>query len=376
MDKENIDYQIELENLAKQNCIINVVGGSHAYGTNMPTSDWDERGIFVDKSERIILPFDKIEQVTFTKDDVVYFELSKYMPLLLEQNPNVLELIWTDKKDILHITEQGQYLIDNRKDFLSIKIKDSYVGYANGQLKRIKGHNKWINNPQPEREPQQQDFMSVVYNYSGIKELNKHVPTSGYTAVSLGNNMYSLWSNSNISRAENKSWIDTRGNPIALTNKEMEEINKTNKAPDMIVKINTSVFESNHENWKMFWKWKKNRNEKRSELEEKYGYDTKHAMHLIRLLRSGADILEHGIVPVKRNDAQYLLDIRNGIYTYEEIIAESNRLTEKVNELSLKTKLPIEPNRDLAKEIMLQIYKDVWKLENTNKLNSNSCPKY
>lgn len=357
--------QIELEELAEKNCLIRVVAGSHAYGTNIEGSDWDERGIFTDIMQRITLPFEKIEQVQFSEDDKVYFELSKFMPLLLSQNPNVIELLWTEESDVLYKNEMGQLLIDNRHEFLSVKVKDSYVGYATSQLNRIKGHNKWINNPQPEREPLQSDFMSVVWNYSNNQAYNKKVPTDGYIALSIGDNNYSLWNVNNFN-INKKSWISNSGVPNPINKEEFVKINKDNLSPDLIVKVNKSLYESHHTNWKMYWKWKNNRNEKRAILEEQYGYDVKHAMHLIRLLRSGLDILEHGIVPVKRNDAQYLLDIRKGKYTYDEIIQESERLKDKISIVCEKTKLPNEANTELAKEIMLEIYKNQWKLENKN----------
>ena len=112
----NFLNQEELEFLGKKNTILQVVAGSHAYGTNLPTSDWDERGIFTDEANRIILPFEKLEQIQFTKDDVVVYELSKYMQLLLEQNPNVIELLWTDPKDIIYKNEMGDLLL-NRTSF-------------------------------------------------------------------------------------------------------------------------------------------------------------------------------------------------------------------------------------------------------------------
>lgn len=361
LEQERLEKQQQLERLAEDNCILRVVAGSNAYGTNGPNSDWDERGIFVDDMSRIILPFDKIEQVTLTHDDIVLFELSKYMPLLLSQNPNVIELIWTEPKDILHKNELGDLLLDNRKSFLSRQIKDSYVGYAQSQLKRIKGHNKWINNPQPEKEPEPKDFTSVVWNFTNTKEFNKKVPFDGFVAVDIGDNHYSLWSIDKL-KIDKKPWIDKRGNPNPIAKKDFEQFNPENLSPDMIVKLNKNLFDSHHTNWKMYWNWKNNRNEKRSELEEKYGYDVKHAMHLIRLLRSGLDILENGIVPVKRPDREYLLDIRNGKYTYEEIVAESERLTQKVEDVSKKTLLPAEPDYALAKEIMLEIYTKQWNL--------------
>ncbi len=308
-----------------------------------------------------MLPFEKIEQVQLTRDDVVLYEMSKYMPLLLVQNPNVIELIWTDPSDILYKNELGDMLLDNRKHFLSKQVKDSYVGYAQSQLKRIKGHNKWINSPQPEKEPEPKDFSSVVWNYTNKKDFNKKVPFDGFIAVDLGDNHYSLWSLDRL-KIDKKPWIDKRGNPNPLEKQEFEILNQNNLPPDMIVKINKTLFEQHHTNWKMYWNWKKNRNEKRSEMEEQFGYDVKHAMHLIRLLKSGLDILENGVVPVKRYDKDYLMDIRRGKYSYEEIVSESERLTKKVEEISKKSKLPEKPNYDLAKELMLEIYKKQWSL--------------
>lgn len=373
---ENIlaeEKQINLEKLATDNMLINVVAGSHAYGTNIEGSDWDERSIFTDSITNVVLPFEKIEQVQYREDDKVSFELSKYMPLLLQQNPNVIELIWTDEKDVLFKNEAGGILIDNRKNFLSIKVKDSYAGYAMAQLKRIKGHNKWINNPQPVREPEQRDFCSVIWNFTNNKQYNKTVPIDGYIAISIGDNTYSLWESRKLGLDPNISWFDKRGNPKIIEKNEFDKINTNNISPDAIVKINFDLFDSHHTNWKMYWNWKKNRNEKRSALEDKHGYDVKHAMHLIRLLRSGLDILKYGVVPVKREDFQYLLDIRFGQYTYEEIVKESENLHSQIHEISKKSNLPSEPNKDLAKEIMLNIYMKQW---NVSRNDLNTIQKY
>jgi len=360
-ERERREKQQALEVVSQKNCILRVVAGSNAYGTNNPESDWDERGIFVDEMSRVMLPFEKIEQVQLTRDDVVLYELSKYMPLLLLQNTNVIELIWTEKSDIIEKNELGDLLLENRYEFLSKQVKDSYVGYAQSQLKRIKGHNKWINNPQPENEPKQKDFISVVWNYTNVKEFNKKAPLDGFIAVNIGENNFSLWSIEKL-KIDKKSWIDSAGNPVAISKQELDSFNPNNLPPDVIVKVNRDIYSANHTNWKSYWTWKNNRNEKRSVLEEKFGYDVKHAMHLIRLLRSGLDILENGIVPVKRPDKDYLLDIRNGKFTYDEIIKESEMLTKKVEEVSKKSSLPNEPNYPLAKALMLEIYMKQWNL--------------
>lgn len=372
-NKENQEIsqeQKDLEVLATQNCLLRVVAGSNAYGTALPTSDWDERGIFVDNIERVVLPFEKLELVEFSHDDIVYYELSKYMPLLLAQNPNVIELLWTENQDVLFKSDLGQLLIDNRANFLCKKVKDSYVGYAKSQLGRIKGHNKWINSPHSEKEPERKDFATIVWNNTDYKEFNKSVPQKGFVGFDLGDSHFGLFEQGKIG-IDKDTWFDKRGNPNLLSREDLYNLTQTNKVnPDLIVKINQKAFEDSHKNWKGYWDWKKNRNEKRSALEEQFGYDTKHAMHLIRLLRSGADILEYGVVPVKRNDAQYLLDIRFGKYSYEEIIAESERLYKRVEELSKSTTLSEEPDYKLAKAIILDIYTKQWNMSAQNVLST------
>ncbi len=57
------------------------------------------------------------------------------------------------------------------------------------------------------------------------------------------------------------------------------------------------------------------RNSKKDEL-----HLNKHALHLIRLLKMGTELLEgKGINTYREKDRNLLLDIRNGKYSYEEI---------------------------------------------------------
>lgn len=62
------------------------------------------------------------------------------------------------------------------------------------------------------------------------------------------------------------------------------------------------------------------RNPARAELERRFGYDTKHAMHLIRLLRMGLEVLRTGELLVRRPDAEELLAIRDGALSFDELL--------------------------------------------------------
>lgn len=363
--------KLELAAFAEENCILRVVSGSHAYGTNLPSSDWDERGIFINKIEDVVLNFNRVEQVELPRDDIVLFELTKYMTLLSEQNPNILELLWTEPSDILHKNSAGEILLEHRQDFLTSNVYNTYVNYALSQLKRIKGHNHWINKPQKEEAPKEYEFLTMVLNMTNNQTLNKHVPLEGYCAVSLGNNTYALWESKTIGYS-GANWINKDGCIVTIDKSQRTKFLEEHRRPELVVKYNLENYKAAHTMWKNFWSWKNNRNEKRSELEELHGYDTKHAMHLIRLLRSGRDILEHQIVPVRRNDAEYLLSIRQGKYTYEEVVQESEKLISQIEDLYKKTKLPAKCDMNLLKKITMDIYSEHWGIEYKNKPTSKS----
>lgn len=65
--------------------------------------------------------------------------------------------------------------------------------------------------------------------------------------------------------------------------------------------------------WQDYQTWQQNRNPARAELERQYGYDTKHAVHLLRLLKMGVEILSTGQVHVYRPDRDWLLEVRHGL---------------------------------------------------------------
>ena len=78
----------------------------------------------------------------------------------------------------------------------------------------------------------------------------------------------------------------------------------------------------------------------RAKLEAEHGYDTKHAMHLIRLMRMGHEVLLHGDVRVRRDDAEELAAIRDGALSYDELLAEATRLEEAMEEAAAMATLP------------------------------------
>jgi predicted nucleotidyltransferase len=98
------------------------------------------------------------------------------------------------------------------------------------------------------------------------------------------------------------------------------------------------------------------RNPARAELERAHGFDTKHAMHLVRLLRMGNEVLVTGVVHVHRADAEELLAIRQGAWTFEEVIAESERLMDSLAHASAGSPLPEAPDERAADDLVVELH--------------------
>lgn len=138
--------------MAEKNLILKVQTGSHLYGTNTPDSDRDYIGIFIPNKE-YVLGLERCEQVEFntnpsssgkknTKKDVdcILYSLSKFIHLAIQNNPNILEVLFTPQKNIIHINEYGRRLLQAAPFFVSRRIEHTFLGYAHSQ--RYKLENK------------------------------------------------------------------------------------------------------------------------------------------------------------------------------------------------------------------------------------------
>jgi len=94
---------------------------------------------------------------------------------------------------------------------------------------------------------------------------------------------------------------------------------------------------------------------KRKALVDKYGYDCKNASHLIRILRTGIEFLQDGVLYVHRHDAQQLLEIKHGEWSLERVQREADRLFALADVAKAQTTLPLEPDYAAANELLQKI---------------------
>lgn len=298
--------------------ILLVRGGSHAYGTSVPSSDLDLRGVCIEPIDHMIgflHNFEKQERsANNDSHDEVIYSLRKFAKLAADCNPNVIEILFIENEDVLVCTPFGRELIDVRDAFLSKKARFTFSGYAFSQLKRIKTHRAWTQDP-PKGPPTRGEF-----ELSGTSKISK----------------------SELATLE------------ALLGRGME-VELSQDAQILLAR--EKRYQAAKAKWEGYRKWVEERNPARAELERKCGYDSKHGMHLIRLMRMCREILNGDGVLVRRPDAQELLEIRNGGWPYEKLIEEADRLEGECEALYLTSVLPKAPDRVVINDMVVDLTK-------------------
>lgn len=100
--------------------------------------------------------------------------------------------------------------------------------------------------------------------------------------------------------------------------------------------------------------------DKRKRLVKQFGYDTKNAAHLIRLLRMATEFLTDGCLNVTRHDANQLLEVKRGEWSLEQVKAEADRLQALAEEAYLRCTLPTGPDMEAISRLAVDIVELAW----------------
>lgn len=320
------------EHLGK-NIIFLTLGGSHAYGTNISTSDIDIRGcVFNKKSDLIGLSsFNQhIDEVT----DTTIYGFNKLVNLLSNCNPNVIEFLGCKPEHYLILNPVGQQLLDNKQMFLSKRAINSFGGYANQQLRRLQS--------------------AVARDRLDDNEKEKHIINSVKNAMFTFGEKYASFDKDSIEifiGKSDKEDIDTEifAN-VNLTRYPLRDYKNIWNDMNNVVKVYGKL---NH------------RNKKKDDT-----HLNKHAMHLIRLYLMCLDILENEqIITYREKDYNLLMSIRNGKYQNEdstympeffELVSEYEKRLEYAKK---NTSLPNNPNYNHIEEFVMSVNEKVIRNE-------------
>ena len=334
--------------------------GSQAYGTSLPTSDVDYKGFAAPPPDYYYGFNKKFDQAESKKDpDCTIYNIQKFFRLAATCNPSIVEVMWTDASEHVLLTKLGEKVLAKRELFLSKKAKASFSGYAVAQLKRIKTHKKYIDHP-PSHKPTREEFelpqkTTIPKDQLGaaITIIKKDVKAWNADLGALFDQMDEPTRIEYISRQ-----TETLAELKILSDSDMEFLaaKRLGLTSDFLhILEKERAYKSKMDEWDSYQEWLANRNEARSELERKFGYDTKHGNHLIRLMRMAREILETGKVIVKRPDKDELLAVRAGSWKYDTLIEWAEKEDAYLKATVKNSILPDEPDGDALHTLLVEV---------------------
>jgi len=374
-----------------------VIRGSHAYGTNLPTSDTDYSGVFVQNLDSI-LGMSYVEQINDDKNDIVIYELRRFLELLAKNNPTILELLNTPEDCIVYKHPLFDKILENKDNFLTKICANSFGGYAKEQIGKAKGQNKKQN--WEKDKVTRKEVLDFVYVIDGEKSIPWKVWNSdkgfeekfiGVVNVPNARDIYSVFFDrvayncfsesipENV--RESAKYIRTEANlPMGFgykglvktgEGKNMAESNQLRlssipkgETPICIITYNKDGYTQHCNDYKSYETWLEQRNEQRWVDVESHGQkiDGKNMMHCRRLMDMAREIAEGKGIVVRRPNAQELIDIRQGKVDLQTLIDHVENEIKEIDILYSNSTLPDKVDMKLVEEILINIRREIYSL--------------
>jgi hypothetical protein len=289
--------------------------GSVAHGMYVPQSDPDSiddkdvMGIYIAPLEHYLgFGREDVYEKWEGEWDCVFYEVRKFIGLLLNCNPNVLSLLWLKPNGIIYENAFGARLRENRDLFVTRKAYHSFSGYAHAQFKKMISFNQ-----------EAQELM---------QQLEEQL-------IGLGIDPESCDAGDSLRTLDGASFVGATPAMMEVVKRYRGERRRYYSGGYM--------------------------GKKRRELVRRVGYDAKNAAHLIRLLRMGIEFLTEGTIYVERADAPELLDIKRGAWPLEKVKSEAERLFQLSQEAYVRSTLPPEPDRARAERLCVEMISEFHK---------------
>ena len=396
--KETLLKLIEEKSPGSQPLLL-VIRGSHAYGTNVETSDTDYAGVFIQSIDDI-LGFGYKEQINDDKNDIVLYEIKRFLDLLSSNNPNILEILNTPEDCIIYKHPIFDEILNNRDKFITKACKNSFAGYAVQQIKKAKGQNKKQN--WEKDKVTRKDVIDFVYVIEGSKSIpwkkwngdsiERYIYDEkfcGVVNVPNAKDVYAVYFDERASlchsevyseeyRNKLKQELKEKGYPMGFGYKglvktgEGANVTESNalrlssipKGENPICNIiyNKDGYSEHCKDFKSYEDWLANKNESRWVDVKSHGQkiDGKNMMHCKRLVSMAREIAEGKGINVRRNDADYLISIRRGEIDLDTLIDEVEKEIVEIDELFTNSNLPNNIDKNFINKLLIKIRKNIY----------------
>ena len=374
-----------------------VIRGSHAYGTNLPSSDTDYSGVFVQNLDSI-LGMSYVDQINDDKNDIVIYELRRFLELLAKNNPTVLELLNTPEDCVVYKHPLFDKILQNKDNLLTKICANSFGGYAKEQISKAKGQNKKQN---WERDKvSRKEVLDFVYVIEGEKSIPWKVWNEdfqydekfiGIVNVPNARDIYAVYFDEIAHMCFSESVPENVRESAKYLRKESElsmgfgykglvktgegatsaESNQLRlssipkgEIPICIITYNKDGYTQHCNDYKSYQTWLEQRNEQRWVDVESHGQkiDGKNMMHCRRLMDMAREIAEGKGIIVRRPNAQELIDIRQGKVDLQTLIDHVESEIKEIDLLYKNSTLPEKVDMNLVEQILIDIRKQIYNL--------------
>jgi hypothetical protein len=344
---------------SNQHLLLRCISGSHAYGLNLPHSDTDIKGVFVLPKEKFYgLTF--IDQVNNETNDIMYYEIKKFVDLLLKNNPNILELLATPDDCILYKHQMMDWI--KPEMFISRLCNQTFGQYAYAQIKKARGLNKKILNPIDEKRKTIIDFCYVIQGSQSVPAsiwLSKNEYRQehcGLVRIDHMRDVYALFYEPDSELKFKGIYSDESADDVSLSSVPGGII------PKATMSFNKDGYSIYCREYRQYWEWVNERNSERYENTVSHGknYDSKNMMHVFRLLNMAEEIAREGNINVRRSERDWLLRIRAGEFAYEELVELAEDKIQKVDDLFRKSDLPEAPDTSQAESLLVKLRANIY----------------
>ncbi len=299
--------------------------GSHLYGLNTPTSDEDYVGVYIeDTLEEFLNPFQEKKDIDLsikhkddlgknTKDavDKKYYHISKFIKLLTDNNPSILEMLFAPYESIIvEDKDFYSYVRFYRDDFLSKRIYNKFIGYALSQ---------------------EQKSYTKAENYVTIKDFKEYL-------LSIKNERSSILdlikNDDFMEKFKGRYTIEVKRHSL-FNNEEILNLGELQFPSGLTLKASIDIINKRFNN----------ATHRLGELLV-HKYEPKFMSHTIRLLLEGINLLGDGVInfPFKGKDKDLIMSIKTGKLDVTEVMGITNSLKEKIENSLHTSRLRKDPS--------------------------------
>lgn len=291
------------------------VTGSFLYGTNTESSDRDYAGVFIPHEDYVfgLRTIEEIDLSTTDKDitgkntpgavDCKLYEIRKFLKLCYDCNPNIIEMLFAPK-GYFYFDEIFAPVLENRELFISTNLVNRFIGYAISQERKM---------------------YIKLENYTALKDICAELETISdlsQTALEYFNERFRI-------NAHEYRFGDVT-------------CHKNDSLKKVYQKLKSRLDQYGHRRLSI----------------DQFGYDTKFAMHTVRLLMEGIELMKTETIEFPLRYREELLKIKKGFYSIEQVstIIEEQKAIFKQVEASFNKKPDFEAINRLCVSILKKAF--------------------